>query len=58
LDAQSRIIAAFQAREIIYLDPQIPAWLNEALEQTAYTAQNLIACFLQKQPLPDPTSSN
>jgi predicted ABC-type ATPase len=53
-----RRIATFQAREITFLDTQIPAWLSEALKPTAYPIQSLLACFHRKQPLPDPPSPN
>jgi predicted ABC-type ATPase len=56
LDSRPRRIATFQAREIVFLDPQIPAWLTESLEQTAYSTQSLLACLHRKQPLPDPPS--
>jgi len=52
-----KMIASFHARQIVILDPQLPAWLAQALEQTPYATPQLRKCFQQKQPLPAPSSS-
>jgi predicted ABC-type ATPase len=52
-----KLIATFQAREVTFLDPQIPAWLNEALEKTPYATPGLRALFQQRQPLPEPSDT-
>jgi predicted ABC-type ATPase len=52
-----KLIASFQAREIVFLDPQIPPWLVQALEQTPYASAKLLALFQQKQLLPEPSAS-
>jgi len=52
-----KLIASFQAREIVLLGPQIPPWLVKALEQTPYETPKLLALFQQRQPLPEPSDS-
>ena len=47
-----QLIAAFLGRQITHLDPQLPAWLTEALQGTPYSTPNLQALFQEKQPLP------
>lgn len=49
-----RLIASFQARRIVSLAPQIPPWLEQALQPTPYSTPKLLALFRQKQPLPAP----
>jgi predicted ABC-type ATPase len=52
-----KLIATFQGREVTFLDPQIPPWLDQALKTTPYSTQNLLVCFKQNQPLPGPSAS-
>jgi len=52
-----KMIAAFQGRQIVLLDAQIPPWLVQALEQTPYASAKLLALFQQKELLPEPSSS-
>jgi predicted ABC-type ATPase len=54
LDSQPRLVASFQARQIIRLDPHLPAWLTLALENTLFSTPNLLSHFQQKQPIPAP----
>lgn len=49
-----KLIASFQGREITFLAPELPAWLNDALKRTPYSANRLQACSEQGAPLPDP----
>jgi predicted ABC-type ATPase len=55
-DAKPRLVASFQARQITHLDPHLPLWLTQALENTIYSTPNLLSHFQQKQPLPAPPS--
>jgi predicted ABC-type ATPase len=47
-----RLIASFQDRKILSLDPQLPSWLTRALKQTPISTKNLLAFFQQQRPLP------
>jgi len=57
LDARPERIASFHAREIAFLTPQVPPWLEQALEPTAYSTPKLLALFQKKLPLPEPPCS-
>lgn len=48
-----KLIASFQGRKITFLAPELPAWLNDALEETPYSAERLQACWEQGEPVPD-----
>ena len=56
LNSQPRLIASFQARQITHLDPHLPTWLTDALQNTPYSTPDLLSHFHQKQPLPAPPS--
>jgi len=45
-------IASFLGREIIFLAPELPAWMDEALGQTPYSTLKLREFFKQGKPLP------
>jgi predicted ABC-type ATPase len=47
-----KLVASFLGREIIFLAPELPAWLDEALGQTQYSAEKLREFFEQGKPLP------
>jgi predicted ABC-type ATPase len=52
-DMAPRLIASFQARQITYLAPELPAWMEEALRQTPYSTQKLRESAKQSKPLPE-----
>jgi predicted ABC-type ATPase len=47
-----KLIASFLGREITFLDSQLPAWMDEALGQTPYSAVKLREFFAQGKSLP------
>ncbi len=47
-----RRIASFIGREITFLESELPAWMDEALGQTPYSALKLRESFEQGKPLP------
>jgi len=56
LDSRPGLIASFTARKITFLHPDIPPWLDEALQHTPYSTPSLRRLFKQKQFLLDPPS--
>jgi len=57
-----KLIASFLGRNIIFLESELPAWMDEALGQTPYSTVKLREFFKQGKPLPvavdrDPRSS-
>jgi len=54
---EPKLIASFQGRQITFLHSNIPAWLDQALDPTPYSMKSLRVCFQQKQPLPEPPTS-
>jgi predicted ABC-type ATPase len=47
-----KLIASFLGREITFLAPELPAWMDEALGQTPYSTVKLREFFEQRKPLP------
>jgi predicted ABC-type ATPase len=47
-----KLIASFLGREITFLAPELPAWMDEALGQTPYSTVKLREFFEQEKPLP------
>jgi predicted ABC-type ATPase len=47
-----KLIASFLGREITFLAPELPAWMDEALGQTRYSTVKLREFFEQGKPLP------
>lgn len=45
-----KLIASFQGREITFLAPEPPAWMDEAPRQTPYSAVKLREFFEQRRP--------
>ena len=47
-----KLIVSFLGREITFLAPELPAWMDEALGQTPYSTAKLREFFEQGKPLP------
>jgi hypothetical protein len=47
-----KLIASFLGREITFLASELPAWIDEALGQTPYSAGKLREFFEQGKSLP------
>ena len=47
-----KLIASFLGREVTFLASELPAWMDEALGQTPYSAVKLRKFFGQGKPLP------
>jgi predicted ABC-type ATPase len=47
-----KLIASFLGRDITFLAPELPAWLDEGLGQTPYSTVKLREFFVQGKPLP------
>ena len=47
-----KLIASFLGRNIIFLESELPAWMDEALGQTPYSTVKLREFFEQGKPLP------
>jgi predicted ABC-type ATPase len=50
--AAPRLIASFLGREITFLAPELPAWMDEGLGHTPYSTAKLRKCFEQGKALP------
>jgi len=47
-----KLIASLVGREIIFLAPELPGWMDEALGQTPYSTRKLRECMEQGKALP------
>jgi predicted ABC-type ATPase len=56
--AKPELVASFEGREVTYLAPEIPAWVDRALERTPYQAANLREHLEQGTSLPEVETVN
>lgn len=49
---QPKLVASFLGREITFLAPELPAWMDEGLGQTPYSAVRLREFFKLGKALP------
>jgi predicted ABC-type ATPase len=54
-EAPPQLVASFLGREITFLSSDLPAWMDEALGQTLYSAEKLQAYLREGMSLPVPS---